>query len=418
MRLLQIIQRYPPAWGGSEAVFRRLTEFHAQQGDTVEVWTTDALDLEAFWNAAARSIASAEPEGHPAITIRRFKPRWRFRGRRYLLKPLSWLPWPLLSWLTLPCNPICPAMWRAAGRAQQRFDAVHASAFPYTFPIACGLRLARRQQVPFFLTPFLHLGDPTDPNDRTRRQYTSPHLRTLLRSADLVFAQTPTEHRLLLECGVAPERAILQGLGVDPTECTGGDRQAFRQRHRIPQDAPVIGHLANQSVEKGSVDLLAAAEQLWQQGESFYLVLAGPEMPNFRVVWQGFARKDRVVRLHPLAETEKRDFFAALDLFALPSRSDSFGLVLLEAWANGLPNVVYRAGGPADLVRHDRDGKVVACGDRNALAEALRQLLHQPEVARQMGAAGRARLEREFRWEDKLALVRHLVLDRLRRRST
>ena len=54
-------------------------------------------------------------------------------------------------------------------------------------------------------------------------------------------------------------------------------------------------------------------------------------------------------------------------IFALPSRSDSFGLVLLEAWANAVPCVVYRAGGPADLVRHGVDGLQAPCGDVESL---------------------------------------------------
>jgi len=65
----------------------------------------------------------------------------------------------------------------------ERFDVVHATAFPYAFPIACARRLARRLRVPFVLTPFLHLGDPEDRRDRTRRQYTQPALMALARSA-------------------------------------------------------------------------------------------------------------------------------------------------------------------------------------------------------------------------------------------
>ena len=74
-------------------------------------------------------------------------------------------------------------------------------------------------------------------------------------------------------------------------------------------------------------------------------------------------------RLGVLDDQQKRDFFAGLDVFALPSRSDSFGLVLLEAWANGLPNVAYRAGGPADIIRHDIDGLLARCGDVDDLTE-------------------------------------------------
>ena len=97
--------------------------------------------------------------------------------------------------------------------------------------------------------------------------------------------------------------------------------------------------------------------------ENLRVVLAGPAMPNFERFWQGFGRKDLAVRLGPLTDAQKRDFFAGIDAFALPSRTDSFGLVLLEAWANAQPVIAYRAGGPADLVRAGIDGWLVGCGD-------------------------------------------------------
>src|SRR5437588_2841779 len=97
-------------------------------------------------------------------------------------------------------------------------------------------------------------------------------------------------------------------------------------------------------------------------------------MPNFLRFWDTFGPKQNVCCLGRLSETEKRDFFAGIDVFALPSRSDSFGLVLLEAWANGVPNVAYRAGGIADVIRHEDDGLLVPCGNLAALTNALRRL--------------------------------------------
>ena len=90
----------------------------------------------------------------------------------------------------------------------------------------------------------------------------------------------------------------------------------------------------------------------------------------------------------------------------MPSRSDSFGLVFLEAWANGLPAVGYRAGGVADLIRHERDGLLVACGDIAGLAASLRRLEDDADLRRAWGRAGRERLPADFRWDDKLELVR------------
>jgi glycosyltransferase involved in cell wall biosynthesis len=413
MRIAHFIQRYPPALGGAEAYFARLSRYLADHGDQATVFTSNALDLEAFWSPRGVCLAAgAESDG--GVSVRRY-PLARWPGRRYVLKALSLLPHRLWQCLTLPCNPVCPGMWRDAGRCEPRFDAVHASAFPYAWPIACALRLARRQRIPFLLTPFLHLGDPATAADRTRRGYLAAPLAWLLRQADAVLVQTPSERAAVLSQGIAPERVVLQGLGVEPTECTGGNRDAVRRAWGVSAGDVVIGHLANKSVEKGTVDLLVALQTLWREGMSAHVALAGPEMPNFRRFWSRFEAelpaecRGRVHRLEALTERQKRDFFAGIDVFALPSRSDSFGLVLLEAWANGVPNVAYRAGGVADVIRDQVDGMLVPCGDVSALAGALADLTGDPMRRRALGEAGRARIEREFRWRDKLAVVRDIV---------
>ncbi len=255
--------------------------------------------------------------------------------------------------------------------------------FPMPFPFFAR-RLARRLNVPFLLTPFLHLGDPLDRRDRTRRAYTSPALLSLARDADVVFAQTPTERDALVKCGVLPQRVILQGLGVDIAACTGGDGRRARQSWGMSTNEVVLGHLANNSAEKGTVDLLRAAESLWQAGNQFRLVLAGPEMPGFQQFWKDYRYAQKVTRLGPLTDVQKRDFFAAIDVFALPSRSDSFGLVLLEAWANRLPNIAYHAGGIADVVRHGVDGLLAPCGEVPALAMALRRVITDAGMRHQL----------------------------------
>jgi glycosyltransferase involved in cell wall biosynthesis len=404
MRIAHFIQRYPPALGGSEAYFARLGAHLTAAGDEVTVFTTTALDLSAFWSRRGACVEPGIAREHGGV-VRRYA-LWRPQGRRFLLKPMSLIPHRRWQCLTLPCNPIAWQMWRDAGRLDQPFDIVHATAFPYAWPIVCGQRLARRRGVPFVLTPFLHLGDPEDPHDPTRRAYTTPALLSLVHAADRVFVQTQGERQELLRQGVAADKLVLQGLGVDPAQCTGGDRQRARAAWGVEQDAVVIGHLANNSVEKGTVDLLRAAQRLWSAGRRFHVVLAGPEMPSFQRFWSHFGDGTRVRRLGILGEEQKRDFFAGLDIFCLPSRSDSFGLVLLEAWANGLPNVAYRAGGPAEVVHHERDGLLVRCGDVDELARQLERLIAEPGLRGQLGRSGHARIDKEFRWDEKLDLVR------------
>src|SRR5437899_633567 len=148
MRLAHFMQRYPPALGGSESYFARLSRWCVQGGDQVTVFTSNALALEAFWSRAGCCL----PAGvgvEDGVTVRRY-PLWRMPGRRWLLKPLSLIPHRLWQCLTMPCNPISMAMWRDAGGKDEggrmkdessfilhpssfSFDAVHAAAFPYAF---------------------------------------------------------------------------------------------------------------------------------------------------------------------------------------------------------------------------------------------------------------------------------------------
>ena len=411
LHVAHFVHRYPPAVGGAEAYFARLGEYLIACGNTVDVWTTTAVELGEMWgrpvgtgNAMTGCGSEHSVTAFPVPRVRRFRPL-SFPLRRYVLKALSLIPHRPWQLLTAPSNPVCPAMWRDVNRYTGPLDAVHATAFPYGFPLMCGLRLARRRRVPFLLTPFLHLGDPLDPHDRTRRQYTRPPLVWLLNQADRVFVQTPSEFELAKQLGVPESRLVLQGLGVEPGECTGGDRAKARAAWGVADDTLVIGHLANNSVEKGTVDLLKASA-----GRAFHTVLAGPEMPNFLQFWQSYPHKDRVTRLGVLSGEQRRDFYAGIDAFCLPSKTDSFGLVLLEAWANGKPVVAYRAGGPADLIRDGIDGDSVKCGDVTELANRLSELAAGPTRAKRMGEAGRERVAADFRWDDKLRLVRDTLV--------
>jgi glycosyltransferase involved in cell wall biosynthesis len=405
MHVAQFVHRYPPALGGAEAWTERLSRSLVAAGHRVSVWTTTAVQLSAFTKRTADELpAGIRVEN--GVTVHRYTPSLRWPGRRYWLKAASLIP--ICRWqaMTAPWAPVSLSMWRDAGHPAEETDVVHAIGFPYAAIIQSGLRMVRDWEVPFVITPFLHLGDPDDPRDPIRRAYTSPPLRRLLRLADRVIVQTPTEADAIRALGIQQSKIVLQGLGVDPAECTRGNRDAARQAWSIQPSEIVIGHLANLSLEKGSMDLMCAAEELRQAGAPIRLVLAGPEMPFFRRFRLHYGPTDWETYLGVLTDQQRRDFYAGIDAFVLPSRSDSFGLVFLEAWANGLPVVGYRAGGVAGLIRHEQDGLLVKCGDINGLTAAIKRLINNGDERSQWGRAGRERIASEFRWEDKLQIAR------------
>src|SRR6266446_227483 len=132
LRVAHFVQRYPPAVGGSEAYFARLSRYLAAQDMDVTVFTTNALDLEAFWSKRGRCLAPGVTL-EDGVTVRRYR-LWRAPEHRHLLKILSQIPARTWQCLTLSCNPIAWGMWREAGNSDQPFDLDHASAFPYGWP--------------------------------------------------------------------------------------------------------------------------------------------------------------------------------------------------------------------------------------------------------------------------------------------
>ncbi len=238
-----------------------------------------------------------------------------------------------------------------------------------------------------------------------RRSYTKPALISLAQAASRVFVQTEVEQETLLDVGVTAEKLTIQGMGVDVESCTGGSRKNARKEWGIENHEIVIGHLANKSWEKGTIDLLRASQMAWQSGADFRLVLAGPEMRNFREFWATFEPKEKITLRGWLTENQKRDFFAGIDIFAMPSRSDSFGIVFLEAWMNRLPNLAYRAGGVASVIRHQVDGLLVRCGDLEGLARSIHHLVEDAPLRERLGQAGYAKTVTDFHWEDKLRLI-------------
>jgi glycosyltransferase involved in cell wall biosynthesis len=99
---------------------------------------------------------------------------------------------------------------------------------------------------------------------------------------------------------------------------------------------------------------------------------------------------------------------AVADAFCLPSRHEGVPLSVLEAMAAGVPCVATAVGGVPEIVEHRRTGLVVAPGSPAALADALGELLSDPAAAARIGAAARAKVERE--WSASVVARRYAAL--------
>jgi glycosyltransferase involved in cell wall biosynthesis len=399
MRVAWFTHRYFPCVGGAENYGRAMVRRFVAAGDAVDVVTSDALDLWYFTDRRRRRVDGPAESWVDGARVRRFSVR-HLPAQRYVGRLLSYAPhWPTRCRVA-SYMPILPGIEHVRGP----FDAVFAVGFPYTIFSYAALRTARAAGAPLILTPFLHLATP---GDRVNRHYTRAHQVRLLAEADLVVVQTGLEADAVISWGIPRSRVLQLGMAVDHAEVTGGDPDALRDRLGIPAGRAVIGHLATLDPNKGTNDLVEAVARLncgRPESDPVHLILAGPSSPDFEAFAACLPPSTErwLRRLGPLPPSERADFFAAIDVFAMPSRTDSYGIVFLEAWANARPVVAAAAGGVSEVVDHDRTGLLVPFGDRDRLSVALSLLLDDPAYARRLGEAGRAKVDRpEYTWDGR-----------------
>jgi len=404
MRVLHINARYWPYSGGSERHLAEISERLVRDGHEVTVYTTDAFDIELFW-AAGRERVPLATEIHKGVQIRRFPvrhlpwPKWSFPGVRFGMTLLSGLPFdttPIL-WPLSRLAPLVPGLGKELSRTSERFDVINCMNICFEGLLEPARALARRTGAGLIVTPLTHLSEHDD--DRVSRYYTMRHQIELEKTADAVLAQTRLEIDYLAQRGVCRDRLIEAGVGVNPAEVTGGDAAAFRAKYGIR--APFVFYAGTSAFDKGTVHLIEAMRRLWARGEAADLVLAGQSLEQFRHYHAALPPEERH-RCHLLgfiSEEDKRGLFAAGTVFAMPSRTDSFGIVYLEAWLNEKPVIGALAGGVPDIVDDGINGYLVGFGDVGALADRLARLLASPALANELGQRGRDKVLARYTWD-------------------
>jgi glycogen synthase len=226
-----------------------------------------------------------------------------------------------------------------------------------------------------------------------------PHQLRILDSADSVLVQTDVARSFLLKAGLDGKRVKILGLGIDPLDLDGGESERFKER--FGAGSPIVTAIGPLTRDKGAQQLVMAANKVRAAGYPVTLVLAGPPMTDFEQFWAALTdvEKQHVLRLGPVVGDAKRDLLAATDILALPSRTDSFGIVLLEAWYYAKPVVGANAGGIPGLIDDGENGRLVTYDDVDALAGAMLELIRDPQKAALWGANGRQKVLKDYTWD-------------------
>jgi glycosyltransferase involved in cell wall biosynthesis/predicted metal-dependent phosphoesterase TrpH len=214
-------------------------------------------------------------------------------------------------------------------------------------------------------------------------------------SCDLVLSPSPAADAALAAIGVPPERVLRWDRGVD----TARFDPALGERDMFPGRINVL-YCGRVTREKGA-ELLADAFELAREREpGLHLVIAGggPEEQRLRERLGGTA-----TFLGWLEGAELARAYASADIFLFPSATDTFGQVILEAQASGLPVIAVAAGGPLSLIE-ERVSGLLRDARAPALADAVLELAGSP-LLREHIARGGLRSVRARTWERTLELL-------------
>jgi glycogen synthase len=400
MRVLHLVQQYWPFRVGSARYFQCISEYLAAQGHEVTVYTTDALEFEYFRDPH-KAHASSLHEQHQAVKIQRFKVKHFRRHTKQLEILRSVLPFPCAKHLfSIPYVP--SLMFRSLRR--HTIDIVHAGLVPYGIMLYSAYLIAKKSGVPLVITPFLHIGEPSD--RRIIQTHSDKHQVAIIKKADIVIAQTRLERDVLTSLGIDEKKIQIIGQGVNLESYCAGNTQRFRKKYAI--NSPIVMFLGTRAYDKGTIHLIQAMELLWRKGSEATLVLAGSssnqDFISFFENQPNFVR-NRCRILNDISDQDKIDLYEACDLFAMPSRNDSFGVAFLEAWAYRKPIIGAFAGGVPEVISDGVDGFLVPFGNIYMLGEYISSLLLNKSQAQEMGNRGLKKVASRYRLNDQMELI-------------
>lgn len=371
LSILHVVPTYLPAWrhGGPVFAVHGLARALVARGHRVSVYTTDVH------GDGVLEVPRGEAVPLDGVEVRYFPvtfPRRLYRS---------------------------PQLGRALAEVGS-FDVLHLHSL-FLWPTSAAARAGRRAGVPYLVAPrgmlvrelFRRRG-----RLRKRLWLRLVERRTLERAAG-IHVTGEVEAAEAASFGLALPPLFEVPNGIDPGELALPDgaslsaavREALRRR-------PLLLFLGRLSWKKGLDRLLAALPRI----PGAHLVVAGNDEEG---LWPALARQasreevaERTLYLGPVAGADKAALLRGADVLVLPSSSENFGNVVLEAMAVGTPVVVTPEVGLARVVREVGAG-LVSQGEPGELASSLRRLLTDPEERRRMGERGLAAARERFDWE-------------------
>jgi glycosyltransferase involved in cell wall biosynthesis len=381
MRILHVVPTYLPAtrYGGPIVAVHSLCRALAARGHAVEVFTT-SID---------GPTDTAVPYDRP-VMLDGVKIRY-FASRR--LRRLSY----------------APALMQSLHDEISGADIVHLHS-AFLWPTWRAARLSHQRRIPYVVSPRGMVVKTliASRNRLIKSAWIALIERTNLEQAAAIHATSAIEAEEIQKFGWRLPRIAVVPNGVDAIEQQARQAPPSADIAALAGQQPLVLFFGRLAQVKG-LDRLLRAFARTQRGT---LAIVGNDYEGLAAGLSDMARHLKIddrVRMVPrtITEADKERMFAAARVFVLPSYSESFGNVVLEAMQRGLPVIVTPDVGAAAVVK-DSGGGIVSGGDAQSLGAAIDRLTEDAAGATAMGEAGRAHVNEHYGWSSVAARMEAL----------
>jgi D-inositol-3-phosphate glycosyltransferase len=294
------------------------------------------------------------------------------------------------------------------------FDAVHAN---YWLSGIAGHRIKHELDLPLVSTfhTLARVKAEASPEEVSTDE---PHRRaeaeaSIMACSEVVLASCTVEARQLASLYQAdPARLRVVAPGVDHAFFGPGYRSQARRALGLPEDVPVLLFVGRIQPLKGADVAIRTLAALEDRPDAQLVLVGGPSGPRgeeheayLKQLVSELRLEDRVRFVEPQPHELLSTHYRAADVCVVPSRSESFGLVALEAAACGTPVVASAVGGLTTLVEHGRTGYLVDRPTPQSFASAVSAVLEDSELSERISVEA-VLMARRYTWAQAAALLR------------
>ena len=392
MKILCISQRFYPAFGGAERMMEEISDHMSSRHD-ITVLTTNTINLNGFWNTDQNNTV------HEAKNLKKYSIiRCDVTTPSIVTNELQDFPFAI----NVP-GPFSIKMWNYLFSEIKDFDLLIGSAFPYNHLIPT-LLASKKFNKPSICIPHIHLEFP--------EHYMTGFRLSLLDNFDAITVNTNYEKSQLIKHKIQEEKVSIVPPSIDIQSWQNLLKIDLCKKFNTPRDSVFVLYIGYKSDEKGIFFLIESMKNLWQKNMKIELITVGLETQEFQSFLKSQSKKiqEHIHNFSVVDEDFKKSLVISCDIFALPSKSESFGIVYLEAWICQKPVIGCNIGAVSELIKNNSDGFLVEFGNKKQLCEKLEQLIHDPQLQAKLGKNGYDKVHQKYDSNQNYPLFENICL--------